>query len=172
VWDYSPSSGDPAGHDSLGWVTRLVVDKSVRKRYIATQLLQTLKLHSLFASVKAVGLVSSHPATCNALAKYASAHFYDIDLTFIRDHAEGILASSSISYLKAAQLKGSVFQADRDSGAVSSAFTSFYVDHAEPLEALEQYKTKGQWGLGDLLDGHEFLVIFPVAPMNPIANTL
>ncbi|OJA21667.1 hypothetical protein AZE42_09553 [Rhizopogon vesiculosus] len=21
VWDYSPSSGDPANHDSVGWVT-------------------------------------------------------------------------------------------------------------------------------------------------------
>ncbi|OJA17315.1 hypothetical protein AZE42_04137 [Rhizopogon vesiculosus] len=165
-------ASDPADHNSVGWVTQLVVDKSVRKRYIATQLLQTLKFHSLFASVKAVGLVSSHPAACNALAKYASANFYEIDLTFIRDHAEGILASSSISYLKAAQLKGSVFQADCDNGALSSVFTSFYVDHAGPLEALEQYKAKGQWGLGDLLDGHEFLVIFPVVPMSPIANTL
>ncbi|OAX38894.1 hypothetical protein K503DRAFT_690778, partial [Rhizopogon vinicolor AM-OR11-026] len=47
----------------------LVVDKSVCKRYIATQLLQTLKFHSLFESVKVVDLVSSHPAACNALAK-------------------------------------------------------------------------------------------------------
>ncbi|OJA12403.1 hypothetical protein AZE42_10039 [Rhizopogon vesiculosus] len=61
---------------------------------------------------RAIGLVSSHPAACNALAKYASANLYDIDLAFIGDHAEGILASSSISYLKTAQLKGSVFQAD------------------------------------------------------------
>lgn len=91
VWDYSPSSGeivvpqlhakltilgpgsDPANHtsDLVGWVTQLVVDKSVRRRYIATSLLQTLKSHKLFASVTAVGLVSSHPAACNVLAKYA-----------------------------------------------------------------------------------------------------
>ena len=44
----------------------------VRKRYIATHLLQTLKSHSLFQDVTVVGLVSSHPAACNALAKYAS----------------------------------------------------------------------------------------------------
>jgi len=93
-------------------------------------------------------------------------------LTFIRDHAEAILTSSSITYLRAAQLKGSIFQADCDDGAVSSVFTSFYVDHAEPLEALEQYKAKGQWGLGELLDGHEFLAIFPVIPMSPTANAL
>jgi hypothetical protein len=57
--------------DIVGWITQLVVDKSVRKRYIATQLLQTLKDHNLFRNVTVVGLVSSHPAACNALAKYA-----------------------------------------------------------------------------------------------------
>ena len=83
-------------------------------------------------------------------------------MAFIRNHAERILASSSVNYLKAAQLRGSLFQADCDSGAVSSVFTSFYVDHKEPLEALKQYKAKGRWSLGDLLEGHEFLAIFPV----------
>ncbi|KAG0691593.1 hypothetical protein DFH29DRAFT_884126 [Suillus ampliporus] len=73
-------------------------------------------------------------------------------------------------HLKTAQLKGSVFQADCDDGTVSSVFTSFYVDHAEPLKALKQYKAKGPWALGELLDGHEFLVIFPM-PVIPIANT-
>ncbi|OJA07857.1 hypothetical protein AZE42_12723 [Rhizopogon vesiculosus] len=147
VWDYSPS-GDPANCDSVSWVTQLVVDKSVRKCYIVTQLLQTLKYHSLFKSIKAVGLISSHPTACNALAKYASAKVYDIDLTFIWDHAEAILAFSSISYLRTAQLKGSVFQADCDDGAISSVFTLFYIDHTEPLEALEQYKAMGSVGLG------------------------
>jgi uncharacterized membrane protein YGL010W len=55
----------------VGWITQLVVHRSVRKRYIATQLLQTLKVHPLFQRVTIVGLVSSHPAACNALAKYA-----------------------------------------------------------------------------------------------------
>jgi hypothetical protein len=52
-----------------------------------------------------------------------------------------------------------------DDGAVSSVFTSFYVDHAEPLEALGQYKAMSQWGLGDLLDGHEFLAVVPLSPI-------
>jgi len=90
-------------------------------------------------------------------------------MDFIRDNAEGILASSSISYLRAAKVTGSLFQEGCDSGAVSSVFTGFYVDHAEPLEALEQYKAIGQWCLGDLLDGHEFLAIFPMtAPRSPV----
>lgn len=62
----------------VGWITQLVVDMSVRKRYIATQLLQTLKAHPLFQSVTTVGLVSSHPAVCNALAKYAGNLYYDL----------------------------------------------------------------------------------------------
>src|ERR1700722_19324150 len=55
----------------VGWIKQLVVDKIVRKRYITTQLLQTLKSHPMFQHVTLVGLVSSHPAACNALAKYA-----------------------------------------------------------------------------------------------------
>ena len=56
----------------VGWVTQLVVDTNVRRRYIATQLLQTLKRHPIFQDVTAVGLVSSHPAAVNALTKYCS----------------------------------------------------------------------------------------------------
>lgn len=40
-------------------------------------------------------------------------------------------------------------------------YTEFYVDHTEPLEALEVFKKRG-WCLGELLDGHEYLVILPV----------
>lgn len=56
----------------MGWVAQLVVDAMVRKRYIAMQLLQTLKSHSLFKNINTVGLVSAHPAACDALAKYSS----------------------------------------------------------------------------------------------------
>jgi hypothetical protein len=69
---------------SVGWVTQLVVDMGVRKRWIATQLLQTLKTEPLFANIVAIGLVSSHPAACTALAKYVSkliCHYYSIFLS-------------------------------------------------------------------------------------------
>lgn len=56
----------------VGWVTQLVVDIEVRRRWIATHLVQTLKKDKLFANVTAMGLASSHPASCSALAKYAS----------------------------------------------------------------------------------------------------
>ncbi|KAG2029470.1 hypothetical protein BDR03DRAFT_880661, partial [Suillus americanus] len=91
-----------------------------------------------------------------------------VDLDFICGHAKGILEATPISYLKAAHPKGMLFQENCNNGVVSSVFTEFYVDHAEPLAVLEQYKLKGQWCLGELLDGHEFLAIFPIAPVSPI----
>jgi hypothetical protein len=48
------------------------------------------------------------------------------------------------------------------SGAVSCMYTEFYVDHTEPLEALDIFKQNRGWCLGELLDGHEFLVILPI----------
>lgn len=148
----------------VGWITQLVVHKNLRKRYIATQMLQTLKVHPLFRRVTAVGLVSSHPAACTALAKYANVGVYAVDLSFIREHAAKALEASPIDYIKSAQLRGDLFQENSDTGAVSSAFTEFYVDHAEPLKALEQFKAKGRWCLGELQEGHEWLVLFPVSP--------
>lgn len=58
-------------HDWIGtvlWITQLVVDATVRKRGIATQLLRTLKQHSMLNDITAVGLASSHPASVTALA--------------------------------------------------------------------------------------------------------
>ncbi|KAG1775130.1 hypothetical protein EV702DRAFT_1120677 [Suillus placidus] len=147
-----------------GWITQLVVDRSLRKRYIATQLLQTLKTHPLFQRVTAIGLVSAHPAACTALAKYTNVGVHAVDLPFIGEHAAKVLAASPIDYIKSAQLRGDLFQKNSDTGAVSSAFTEFYVDHAEPLKALEQFKEKGKWCLGELLEGHEYLALFPVSP--------
>ena len=53
----------------VGWVTQLVVSRGARRQYIATHLLQLLRTHPLFKSVNSVGLVSSHPASCNGLSK-------------------------------------------------------------------------------------------------------
>ena len=60
------------------WITQLIIDMSIHKHYIATQLLQTLKVHPLFQSVNTVGLMSLHPAACNALAKYADHLYYNL----------------------------------------------------------------------------------------------
>ncbi|KAG1900713.1 uncharacterized protein F5891DRAFT_1031492 [Suillus fuscotomentosus] len=129
--------------DHVGWSSR---------RYIATQLLQALKFHALFSDVNIVGLASSHPVSCNALAKYAG-NINNVNLDFIHEHAKGILESSPISYLKATQLRGTLFQDNCDNKAISSVFTEFYIDHTEPLAVLQQYKKRGRWCLGELLDG-------------------
>jgi hypothetical protein len=84
-----------------------------------------------------------------------------LDLSFIRTSAASILKSSPVDYLKTAQLRGCLFEdSDPSSGLVSSADTKFYVDHEEPLEALQIYQAdRGEWPLGKLLEGHEYLAI-------------
>ena len=155
-----------------------------RRRYIATHLLQTLKTDELFANVSAMGLASSHPASCIALAKYASKSFMssiyhsvlswlnevlldvkieNIDLSFCRENAKLICEASPVGYVHAMQPLGTLFEKDCTSGAISSVNTEFYVDHDEPLAALQTFKASGKWCLGELLEGHEFLVIVPVS---------
>ena len=81
---------------------------------------------------------------------------------FIRDNAEAIMKASPIHYIKDATLRGSLFDREDASGAVSSVYTNFFVDHTEPLEALAWVREGLDWPLGELLDGHEFLLIIAV----------
>jgi len=150
------------GEDVVGWVTQLVVDSSLRKRYVATNLLQNVKHHPWFDSVTIVGVASSHPAACHAVAKLARLGTAKIDLDFVAKHAEAILACTSVAYLKTAQLHGSLFGEESPDGAVSLANTNFFVDHKEPEAALEEYLAEDKWHLGRLRDGHEYIVIVPL----------
>jgi len=52
-------------------------------------------------------------------------------------HAKNILTSTTVTYLKTAQLRSSLFKENPAPGVISSVFTEFYVDHEEPLEALK-----------------------------------
>lgn len=81
---------------------------------------------------------------------------------FIRDNAEAIMELSPISYVKDAELRGSLFDSNDTSGQVSSVYTKFFVDHTEPLEALAWVRGELEWPLGELLDGHEFLLMMEV----------
>ena len=83
-----------------------------------------------------------------------------IDTNFIGQHAQEILSVTPIEYLKNVKLRGNLFE-NCSSGIVSCAYTKYYVDHNEPLEALKVFKDRG-WCLGNLLDGHEFLIILPI----------
>lgn len=140
-----------------------------------------LKKHTPFHGITAIGLASSHPSACHVLTKYicealcllrgwlsliclhySALPLQSINLDFCQQNARAILQASPISYIQNMALCGSLFEDNCTSGAISSLFTSFYVDHAEPLKALSAYQARGQWLLGELLDGHEFLIILPI----------
>ena len=84
-----------------------------------------------------------------------------VDLAFIKSNAIKVLRSTPVDYLKSPRLRGTLFEEDPiDPAAISSIFTEFYVNHHEPLEVLEEYKSI--WPLGALLDGHEYFVLVKV----------
>ena len=88
----------------------------------------------------------------------------NIDLSFCRENAKLIIEASPIDYIRGMQLHGSLFEKDCTSGAISSLYTEFYVDHEEPLAALQIFsEASRKWPLGKLLEGHEFLIILPVS---------
>lgn len=85
-----------------------------------------------------------------------------VRLDFIKVHAEEIMKASPIAYVRDAKLRGSLFNPEDASGLVSSVDTSFWIDHTEPLEALEWVRDTVDWPLGELHDGHEFLLLLEV----------
>ncbi|KAK0655420.1 hypothetical protein B0T16DRAFT_317604 [Cercophora newfieldiana] len=142
------------------WVTQLVVHHEFRERRLATGLLAKLRR----VEDEIFGIMSSHPAACMALSK-ACADFAlpNIPLDFAQVHATTVIASSPIAYVQDAKLRGSLFSEGSSNGLVSGVDSGFFVDHEEPLAALAWLRERGQWQLGDLPDGHEFLLVFDSA---------
>ena len=66
---------------------------------------------------------------------------------------------SPIRYVRDAKVRGGLFDSEDGAGLVSCVDTGFWVDHAEPLEALARARGGGDWPLGELHDGHEFLLV-------------
>ncbi|KAE9406871.1 hypothetical protein BT96DRAFT_971631 [Gymnopus androsaceus JB14] len=153
---------------NICWITQLVVSSEWRKCGIATFLIKMLPGRDFKCG--AIGLVSSHPAACLALAKKAGIYIGHINLDYIAQNAEKILSSSPVNYLQSADLRGRIFgsyaegDTDSDGGVVSAVFTNFFVDHQEPLEVLQKWEEicHIKWPLGVLLDGYEFLCVFPI----------
>ena len=85
-----------------------------------------------------------------------------VRLDFIKEHAKEIMKASPIRYVKEAKLCGRLFNPEDVSGLVSSVDTGFWVDHTEPLEALGWARDTVDWPLGELHDGHEFLLVLEV----------
>ncbi|KAL9043761.1 MAG: hypothetical protein Q9214_003060, partial [Letrouitia sp. 1 TL-2023] len=115
------------------WVTQLVVHRNYREHGLATSLLNQIRQND----DAIYGIMSSHPAACLAAAKAFGSGINNVASGFIRDNAEAIMKGSPISYVKDAELRGSLFDSTDTSGAVSSVDTSFFVDHTEPLKALD-----------------------------------
>ncbi|KAG9240413.1 hypothetical protein BJ878DRAFT_430347 [Calycina marina] len=141
---------------SVCWVTQLVVDRNYRERGLAKSLLNQLK-HD---SINMYGLMSSHPAACLAAAKAFGDSLSTVRLDVIAKYAGEIMEASPIGYVKDAKLRGSIFSPGDTNGLVSCVDSGFFVDHTEPLEALAWVREGMDWPLGELLDGHEFLLVF------------
>lgn len=145
------------GEERICWITQLVVAKSCRRKGLATTMLR--KLRENHPTDWAFGLLSSHPAAVRATLRAFDRGLDDVNLDIIREHASTIMASSPVDYVRNAKFRGSLFEKVED-GTVSSADTAFFVDHTEPFEALKSVRDKGNpWPFGELLDGHEFLVL-------------
>lgn len=69
------------------------------------------------------------------------------------------MKESPVEYVRNAELRGNLFDPDDTRGVISSVCTNFFVDHAEPLEALKWVRQRHSWPLGELLDGDEFLLM-------------
>lgn len=132
--------------------------------------------HPWVDDVTIMGIASSHPAACNSLCNLfskisfrvpskfaehpaADGSIRDVELPFITLHAAAALRCSPIPYLSAAPPCGALAGTP---GGSYSADTSFFVDHAEPQEILQTYNKDNKWAFGELLDGHEFVVLIPV----------
>ncbi|KAI9834407.1 MAG: hypothetical protein M1819_003018 [Sarea resinae] len=140
---------------SVLWITQLVVDRDYRERGLALGLLNALRQDD----DDIYGIMSSHAAACKAAAKIFGSSISMVKLDFIRCHAASIMHDSPISYVRDARLRGNLFDPDGTSGLVSSVDTDFYVDHTEPLQALDLVQEDTEWPLGELIEGHEFLLL-------------
>ncbi|KAH8169598.1 acetyltransferase (GNAT) family protein [Sarocladium implicatum] len=140
------------------WVTQLVVHKEHRKRGLAGGLLKALKMKN----DDTYGIMSSHPAACLAAAGAFSSTIEKVSLDYISKNAKEVLEVSPVPYIRAAKLCGGIFNSSDSSGLISGVDTGFFVDHKEPLEALETIGHRNlQWPFGDLPEGHEYLLLVP-----------
>jgi hypothetical protein len=93
------------------------------------------------------------------LALTSAEGIKSVPLTIIHDHAEAMMKTSPIRYIKDAKLHGRLFNSKITDGSISCVDTSFFVDHAEPLEALRRVREDNDWPLGELIASHEYLLI-------------
>lgn len=137
------------------WITQLCVHSKYRSQGIAKKLLEALRQKE-----RGCGILSSHPFAILAVLRVFGRGPEDVDLKTTKRHARAVMSTCPVGYVKEAKLQGALFDDNIKDGTVSCADTQFWVDHKEPLRALESVKEKGfAWPFGELPDGHEFLVL-------------
>ncbi len=85
-----------------------------------------------------------------------------IRLDFIKKYVEPIMKASPIRYVRDAKLRDNLFDPEDASELVSSVDIGFFVDYEESLEALTWVRELMDWPLGELHDGHEFVLVLEV----------
>jgi len=147
-WNYE-------GHPIV-WITQLCVSSKFRNRGMAKKLLDALRQKGDCG----FGILSSHPFAILAVLRVYGGGPDNVNLKMMKLHARKVMDSCPVGYVKEAKLRGTLFGGDDEDGSVSCADTRFWVDHEEPLEALRILRERGTvWQFGDLLDGHEFIVL-------------
>jgi predicted GNAT family acetyltransferase len=149
-WEYKP------GHQIL-WITQLCVSSKYRNQGIAKKMLDSLRDNE-----EAVGILSSHPFAVLAVLRVFGHGSEDVesDLEMTKENAREIMGFCPVGYVQEAKLREEGEDVKVKDGVISCADTGFWVDHQEPLAALKTLKDEGRkWHLGDLPEGHEYLVI-------------
>lgn len=139
-------------------MTQLVVHRDYRERGLASGLLRSLRLD---ADDDMYGIMSSHPAACMTAASAFGAGIERVSLDFIRQNAKEVIKASPIPYVREAGLHGSIFEPGDSSGLVCGVDTRFFVDHGESVETLRRVRETREWPLGELPEGHEYLLVLP-----------
>ncbi|KAL1991183.1 hypothetical protein VTN49DRAFT_5687 [Thermomyces lanuginosus] len=144
---------------TICWVTQLVVHRNYREKGLASGLLNALRAT---ADADLYGIISSNPVSCFTAASVFWLGIERVSLEFMRDHAKEIMETSPIPYVREARLRGSLFEPEDDStGLICGVDTNFFIDHTAPLRNLRSIQRDWKWPLGQLPEGHEYLLILP-----------
>lgn len=148
-----------------------MVDKAHRGKGLASGLLRTLRedgddMYGVMSSHPHASLAAAKSFGCKCDPKLIKIRFLlwiatidRISIDFIGENAKLVMSASPIPYIRDAELRGSVFDANDTSGIVSGVNTNFFVDHEEPSDALQSVQEELEWPLGGLPDGCEYLII-------------
>ena len=91
-----------------------------------------------------------------------------MNLNFIHRHIETAIKVLPINYVKDTELHSNIFNFKNTSGVISSVYTSFFIDHIEPLKALIWVQKGLDWPLKELFNGYRFLLILEARRRNRV----